>query len=233
MDDVRVLGVDACRNGWLGIVLGGGAPAAHHARAIGDLVAAAAGRAPLDVVAIDIPIGLPDTGRRQADLRAREAARPRWQSVFMTPVRQALAAPDLASANARSREINGTGISAQAYALRTGILQVDAWVRETRLRVAEAHPEVSFARMAELSGRPPVAGKKSWAGAHQRMALLAAHGITLPADLGGPGAAAGVDDVLDAAAAAWTARRIARGDAECMPDPPEVFSDGLPCAIWV
>ncbi|XVQ09769.1 DUF429 domain-containing protein [Spirillospora sp. CA-255316] len=233
MDDVRVMGVDACRNGWIGIVLGGAAPAAHHARTIGGLVSAATGDAPLDAVAVDIPIGLPDTGHRQADVRARAVAGPRWQSVFMTPVRQALAAPDHATANAVSREAGGTGVSAQAYALRTGILQVDEWVRRTRIRVAEAHPEVSFARMAELSGGPPVAGKKSWAGAHQRIALLAAHGVTLPADLGPPGTAAGVDDVLDAAAAAWTARRIAQGEAESLPDRPEVFSDGLPCAIWV
>jgi predicted RNase H-like nuclease len=43
---------------------------------------------------------------------------------------------------------------------------------------------------------------------------------------------AGVDDVLDAAIAAWTARRVASGQARAVPDPPERFSDGLPCAIW-
>jgi predicted RNase H-like nuclease len=41
-----------------------------------------------------------------------------------------------------------------------------------------------------------------------------------------------VDDVLDAAAAAWTALRVSQGAARCLPDPPETFSDGLPCAIW-
>jgi predicted RNase H-like nuclease len=41
-----------------------------------------------------------------------------------------------------------------------------------------------------------------------------------------------VDDVLDAAIAAWTARRVARNEAQAMPDPPEVFSDGIPSAIW-
>ena len=42
-----------------------------------------------------------------------------------------------------------------------------------------------------------------------------------------------LDDLLDACAVAWTARRYAAGTAYSLPDPPEVFSDGLPAAIWV
>jgi predicted RNase H-like nuclease len=38
--------------------------------------------------------------------------------------------------------------------------------------------------------------------------------------------AAAIDDVLDAAVAAWSARRFAKGEATSMPDPPEVFIDG-------
>jgi predicted RNase H-like nuclease len=62
--------------------------------------------------------------------------------------------------------------------------------------------------------------------------LLTAAGIWLTGDIGTPGRVARVDDVLDAGAAAWTARRVASGDAVCVPSPPEVFSDGLSCAIW-
>jgi predicted RNase H-like nuclease len=40
-----------------------------------------------------------------------------------------------------------------------------------------------------------------------------------------------LDDVLDAAAAAWTANRIATGQAMTLPDPPEL-SDGLRICIW-
>ncbi|GAA4093312.1 hypothetical protein GCM10022214_64110 [Actinomadura miaoliensis] len=233
VDRFRVMGVDACRTGWIGVVLTGGAPIACHATEIGDLAATAARDAPLDVIAVDIPIGLADTGRRRADELAREAAGPRWASVFMTPVRTALRAADYATAARESRRICGTGISAQSYALRGKILQVDRWIRRAGTRVVEAHPEVCFAEMAALSGGPLTAGKKSWAGMRQRAALLARQGIDLPADLGEPGALAGADDVLDAAAAAWTARRVARGEARSLPDPPQVFSDGLPCAIWV
>jgi predicted RNase H-like nuclease len=62
---------------------------------------------------------------------------------------------------------------------------------------------------------------------------LTQHGILLAGDLGLAGRAAKVDDVLDAAAAAWTARRIAEGTARSLPSPAEVFSDEWPAAIWV
>lgn len=55
----------------------------------------------------------------------------------------------------------------------------------------------------------------------------------MPDDLGAAGEQARVDDVLDAAVVAWTAQRVAAGEARPLPDPPETFSDGIPCAIWV
>ena len=41
-----------------------------------------------------------------------------------------------------------------------------------------------------------------------------------------------LDDVLDAAAAAWSAQRIAMSTAQSLPNPPEVV-EGRPIAIWV
>src|SRR5437899_2247078 len=94
MSNKRVLGIDACKTGWVGIGLSGGTVHPYHGTHISDLVADAEGDGPIDVVAIDIPIGLPDSGRRQADTLARQAAGPRWASVFITPVREALEADD-------------------------------------------------------------------------------------------------------------------------------------------
>jgi len=51
-------------------------------------------------------------------------------------------------------------------------------------------------------------------------------------DLGLTRQQVGVDDVLDASAVAWTAARLARGAAMCVPDPPQRFSDGVAAAIW-
>jgi predicted RNase H-like nuclease len=229
MSDERVLGVDACQAGWVGLTLHGDETQGFLASTISNLVDHAAADGPLDAVAIDIPIGLPDEGRRQADVLARAAVGPRRSSVFMTPVRSALLAPHHTAAVAINRELAGEGVSQQAFGLRTKLLQVERWVTETDHQVVEVHPEVSF---AFLAGAPLTDRKLTWAGAQHRKRLLATAGIRLSGDLGGAGAA-GVDDVLDAAIAAWTARRLARGLAISMPDPPEKFSDGLSCAIWV
>lgn len=126
----------------------------------GALVEDATSSGPLSVIAIDIPIGLPDTGRRRADLLVRKDVGPRWASVFMTPVRPALEACNYESANAFSLRLAGEGISRQAFALQPKILQVDRWVRQTRHRVVEVHPEASF---AQLAGAPLEARKSTWA----------------------------------------------------------------------
>lgn len=226
-----VLGTDACPAGWIGVVLSAGRVRAVVHAEIGGLVELAAGAGPLDAIAIDIPIGLADSGSRQADLLARKAAGPRYASVFVTPVRAALLAETYPAALAASRDLTGQGISSQAYRLRTKILQVDRWRRGPQpCQVVEAHPELSFAAMA---GAPLRDSKSTWAGAVRRGQLLAAHGIDLGDDLGLSGLRVGVDDVLDAAAVAWTARRVATGAAQRLPAETERFSDGVDCAIWI
>lgn len=125
-----------------------------------------------------------------------------------------------------ARNLGAAGISKQSFGLAPKILEVDEIVRVDD-RVVEVHPEVSFRGMA---GQPLKHSKKSWNGASQRRLLLAQHDIVLPDRLGGAGVAP-VDDVLDAAAAAWTADRISRGKAASLPSPPEPL-DGRPTAIW-
>jgi len=142
---VRFLGVDACRAGWVGVALDD--VRAYVAGTIGELVEQAEADGPVEVVGIDIPIGLPDNGRRQADVLARQAVGTLRSSVFMTPVRAALEAPDHRTASAINREHAGEGVSIQAYGLRTKLLQVDAWVRAGDRRVVEVHPEVTFAQL--------------------------------------------------------------------------------------
>jgi hypothetical protein len=63
---------------------------------------------------------------------------------------------------------------------------------------------------------------------HRRRLLADTAGIVLPDDLGPAGRAAAVDDVLDAAAAAWTARRVAHGQARPLPDPPDPSPTATP-----
>jgi len=229
MTERRVLGVDACRKGWVGVAGGLDAADAYFGRTIRELMALVEADGRIDVVAIDIPIGLPDKGRRQADVLARPLVGPRWQSVFMTPVRDALLASDHAAAVIVNRQLAGEGVSCQAFALKTKILEIEGWVKEDDHSVIEVHPEVCFATMGQA---PLLSRKKTLAGAEQRRLLLDGAGVRLTNGLSLAGVVAAVDDLLDAAAAAWTARRYASGQARSLPATPEVFSDGITCAIW-
>lgn len=223
----RVLGVDACKKGWVGL---SNELRGYFGRTIGELVETADAEGVLRVVAIDIPIGLPVNGPRQADMLARKVVGRRSSSVFSTPVRGALAASSHAEATAFSKRVTGKGLSQQAYALGAKILEVDSWAhRSASRRVIEVHPEVSFATMAN---RPLSHPKSTWAGSEERRALLRAAGIVVPAELGVAGEMAGADDVLDAAAALWTALRYASGASVSYPTTPESYGDGHDAAIW-
>jgi predicted RNase H-like nuclease len=106
---------------------------------------------------------------------------------------------------------------------------VDEWLRsKPGVEMIEVHPELSFARMA---GTPIIVRKKDSEGVRSRRAALEKAGLVAPRWFRGSGF--DEDDLLDACAAAWTAHRRAHGDAECLPAEPQVFSDGLPAAIWV
>lgn len=227
---VPVLGVDACPFGWVGALLVPGAPRPRVVvgATIGELVEMVRADVDVLVVGIDIPIGLPDSTTRAADALARKELPGRASTVFTTLTRSAYLADTRIEADAVNRRLTGQGVGAQAFGLKTKILQVDAWLRtRPTVEVIEVHPEVSFAAMAGA----PLPPKRSAEGQAQRLATLAASGIARPSVLKGSGYAP--DDVLDACAVAWSAHRRATGDARRLPSPPEVFSDGIRAAIHI
>jgi predicted RNase H-like nuclease len=220
-----VLGVDAYKGGWVALSLEGdvvrGCQLYDH---ISDLIR---DHRDAGVIVVDIPIGLPERGPRQADVEARRFVGPRRSSVFPTPPRAVLEAATYEDAVTLARALSGPGISKQSFALAPKILEVDVAASEDE-RIFEIHPEVSFRAMA---GHPIDFPKKSWNGLLLRRQLLAVNGLSLPDDLA-PGGSAAADDVLDAGAAAWTARRLTTGEAGSLPDPPEEQPGGRVVAIW-
>lgn len=224
---MAVLGLDACRGGWIGIVLA--AEAAPRGVWAPTLTEAAQLAGPVDAIAVDIPIGLPSSGHRAADLAAQAVLGPRRSSVFLTPIREVLLVEDHTEATAVSVARTGRGISRQAHGLRMRILETEAFLDSAPAPVWEVHPEVVFTVMG---GTPPEASKKTWAGIRLRVDLLGREGIVLDA-LGAAGAKAAPDDVVDAAACAWSARRLVRGEAVSFPAHPPVDPvTGRPVAIW-
>jgi predicted RNase H-like nuclease len=232
-----VVGVDGCRAGWIGIVIEPGpsagftAPAARVHGVFGDSIDQLVTRLPaVAVIAIDIPIHPPDDGVRPCDLAAKQHLGGRKQSsLFLTPTRAALEASTYQVALERARASTAKGISVQAWALRSKILEVDTWMATAPCPVFEVHPEISFSLMTGSSIQP---SKSTWAGFTARNSALRAQGITLPDDIGTAGTQARIDDILDAAAAAWSAHRIASGTAVSFPDPPVALPNGRVPAIW-
>jgi predicted RNase H-like nuclease len=216
-----VLGVDGARGGWVGVRLEGQQLECLFAATLADLVGAAG---TVGVVAVDMPIALVEHGTRAAEDEVRRRLGPRRSSLFQSPCLGALdfADDDYAGANAWSKAAVGRGLSKQAWFLVPKIREVRALAAGRA--VFEAMPELSFAAM---DGDVPLPHPKvTWSGQARRRRLLAEQGIELPDD---PGAAGRVapDDLLDAAAVAWTARRIAAGTACRAP------ADGDPAAaIW-
>jgi len=97
-------------------------------------------------------------------------------------------------------------------------------------RVSEVHPELAFREMAGApEGLPP---KRSPAGRARRLALLARRFPHVRAAAARPPRGARADDVIDAHAVCWSAARIARRRAVCLPARPSHDARGLPMAIW-
>jgi predicted RNase H-like nuclease len=207
----RVLGLDGFKERWLGVTLVEGR--FHSAGVFRTISDALAQEPDASVVAIDIPIGLGDGNGRRADHEAKAFIGGRGNTVFLTFPEDVLSAATHAEANTRAQALTGKGISQQSYALRHKIREA-AVAAASDSRLVEVHPEVSF---RALAGAPLAFSKKTWNGVMERRDLLHAAGIDVPNSLLGDAGTAPPDDVLDAAIAAWTARRVAQKTAGLLP----------------
>lgn len=203
-----VAGVDGTKRGWVAVVLAGGRFL--EARLIEGVEASFDTLADVGRIAIDVPIGY---GPREADHLARALVG--GSSVFAIPAKEKFDVPFA----------EGGGISAQAHALGDRVRHVTTLAAHDK-RFREVHPELCFTAMNDM--RRLKYRKKSAGGAFERLGLLRRHGINIDPGTLGAVATVPLDDLLDAAACAWTA---AREDAVSLPDPPEA-RDGLAIAIW-
>ena len=208
---MAVLGVDGWRGRWVGAVLDG-----RTVRLLDLPDAAAVLAVPgVEVVAVDMPIGLSDDGARACDVAARALLGRAGSSVFPAPVRAVLATDDYAEARRLSvAATGGTSLSAQAFQLVRSIRALDEALGDPPAGdVVEVHPELAFRR-----GLGGVADPKNSArGLAQRLAALRPVMDVDAALLAAPPRVPAVD-ALDACAAAWSARRVADGVAACLGD---------------
>jgi predicted RNase H-like nuclease len=209
---VAVLGVDGWRGAWVGALLDGRSV---RLLALSDVAAVLAVPA-VEVVAIDMPIGLSEDGVRACDGAARALLRGAGSSVFPAPVRAVLGTDDYAEARVLSRAATDPprAPSAQAFQLVRSIRDLDDALGDPPTdRVVEVHPELAF--RVGLGG---VTDRKGTArGTVQRLrALRAVMDVEEALADAPPGIP--VVDALDACAAAWSAQRLAGRRAECVGD---------------
>jgi predicted RNase H-like nuclease len=187
------------------------------------------------VIAVDVPIGLPDftpPGGRQCEREARRLLKKRASSVFSAVGRTCLGTSSRLAAHQVSRENGGIGIGAQAWGLAAKLREVDDVITpDLQTTIYEVHPELSF--WALNQGMPMNHGKKTAPGFEERVRALVSHGFPhhhvrhLSGNL-----KVGRDDFIDACAAAWTAERIVSGIAGRLPGKVERDARGLDMAMW-
>jgi predicted RNase H-like nuclease len=210
-----VLGVDGCRVGWVGALVEGGRVSWHLFATIAEALAL-----PVTAIGVDMPIGLPATGRRCCDVEAKALLGRAHPRVFLAPPRGVLDAATYEEAGRRHRELaGGLGLSVQTWHLVPKIREVDAVADDPRL--VEVHPELS---LAELGAAGPLPSKKTAAGRAARVALLTGW-------LGDLGDLPPGDDGLDALAVAWSAHRWLAGRARTLPGVPAYDEKGRPMRI--
>ena len=221
-----VIGVDGCPAGWIAILWQG-----NHIRAklfelgrFSEILSEDAA-----MIAVDMPIGFPTHYGRNADIQARKFMKPFGSRVFPVPCREAVHAASYTEAIHINRSCsNNVSIPPVTNAIRPRMQEIDLVITpQNEHRLKEIHPEVSFAVM---NGSVPLLNrKKTESGEAVRLELLKAQGFP-ECDFekfGFRRRDVKRDDIIDACAAAWSARRILEGKARHFPEVEERDARGL------
>ena len=230
-----VAGVDGCKKGWFCVTKN---------LCAGDINSAVYSDAksllqqqpePL-IIAIDIPIGLTEAGPRICDIEARKLLGPRRSSVFPAPIRPALQGNTRQEADLISRQVDGRGVPAQAFAIYSKIRDLDRILSakpQLQERIKEVHPEVCFWAWNDKEAMPNT--KKSKEGKAQRRALInQVFGTETVNKIRAEyqRSIVSTDDIHDAFVALWTAERIFEGKAGVIPDPSPLDAMGIYMEMW-
>jgi threonine dehydratase len=242
----QISGVDGCKDGrWIAVTAILKAFDKAEVKIFENVADLISELAPRSIIAIDVPIGLPERaigGGREPDWVARAFLGPRKASVFPVPSREAVNA----YAQGEYKQVCDVAcktsdppraLSRQAFEILPRIQQIDAILREHpafREPMFEVHPEVSFQVMNK--NRPLTEPKKFNGRIHRpgmqlRKELLMKQGFPCSFLNQSPPRGAGFDDFYDACACAWSAKRILFGTARVFPSYPPLDEEGLQQAI--
>ena len=233
----KLCGVDGCPGGWLCIFTD--TDTNHFEfRLFYDARDLLAAFHDVDVMAVDMPIGLSSHGRRRCDEEARTLLQHRHVCIFNAPIRQALYAPSRPAASAISENVVNRRVGSTEWSLYPKIINLDRELTPLYQRWCfEVHPELSFYEWNQQA--PMQNDKKSDLGIAEREGLIDefwpeireqiisnVSGENIPNNI------VARDDINDAFAALWTALRIYNGNAVRIPERPDIDVRGLRTEIW-
>ncbi len=239
--DIWVAGVDGCKAGWVAVLRNLAKPDDPKLEIFPSFGALLALEPFLSIIAVDMPIGLPDVvppGGRGPEKAARRHLGDRQSSVFSVPSRAAVFESDYGQAceTAFKTSEPPRKVSKQCFYLFPKIREIDAQLTaELEERVYEVHPELAFWRLnsgREMSLPKKVKSRANPAGLDQRRDLLVSRGLPKAFLDRPPPRGCGRDDLLDAAANSLIAERIFKGEAEPFPADYRRDGKGLRMAIW-
>jgi predicted RNase H-like nuclease len=228
-----VAGVDGAPGGWIA-VLWGKSLTHHFCKNFAEVLDLKA-----DVIAVDMPIGLPAVASRRAEGEVRKLLGARRSSVFSIPCRAAVMEQDYRRACAINLAHSDPPrkFAKQAYHLFPKVREIDSLMTpDLQRRVHETHPELAFCVMNEKQPVPLAKKAKNATGKpglDLRKSLLVRNGFPiteLPPTIY-LRKHVGEDDLIDACACAWVARRILQGENLVFPQSPEFDEKGLRMSI--
>jgi predicted RNase H-like nuclease len=230
-----VIGIDGCPGGWIAVIWN--ETLTHRMfTSFADIITL-----PAAIIAVDMPIGLPQMSGRDCEREARKNLGARQSSVFSIPSRASIMCEGYRQACTINLEHSDPPrkIAKQTFNLFPKIREIDRLITpEMQTRVHECHPEVAFWM---INGKQPLPlakkakSQNSKPGIELRRTLL--HAAGFPIEKLAPATYrkkdVGEDDLIDACACAWVARRIAENKAICFPADPPRDAKGLRMCITV
>jgi predicted RNase H-like nuclease len=229
-EPVIVAGVDGCPAGWIAVLWDGGD------RLTSELCKdfAQVMALPAQVIAVDMPIGLPEKSGRPPEREVRAKIGARRSSVFPVPSRYAIQCLDYSDA-CRINRLHShppKAVPKQCFHLFPKMREVDALISPNdQSRIYESHPELAFWAMNDQ--RPLAFAKKAkvnsqHVGLELRKTLLRRNHVPVDSlreeyrrrDVG-------ADDLIDACACTFVAWRILNRRSIRFPTNPPLNARGL------
>ena len=225
-----VAGVDGCPAGWIAALWDGAQELTSRlCPSFAEVMVL-----PAQIIAVDMPIGLPERSGRPPEREVRARLGERQSSVFAVPAEKAVYCIDYLEA-CRVNLLHSDPpkkISKQCFHLFPKMREIDALIAPPhQYRIFESHPELAFWVMngkAPLSLPKKVKSQPYPPGLDLRRALLRKNGV--PVDGLIPDYRrrdVGPDDLLDACACTFVAWRILNGRSIRFPADPPRNAKGL------